>query len=196
MPSPIQNQIDDNTINLLNVDLNDTDEICMICQDTLSSATKYKLPECGHEYHTHCVVAWFRNGDSRCPYCGNNGVNHNEPKKRRNSTYRYYRFKENACKIMELRKHSKSSDANPLLKKRFAELEVLNKALSVKLEEHAKFKERIKTSLTNYTEVDKERKAWRNKIWTARKAINAKRQAISDMHIVPLIIPMPVDVNF
>ena len=53
------------SINLLNLELDDSEDQCMICHDPLSSAQVYKLPECGHEYHTHCAIAWFRNGDSR-----------------------------------------------------------------------------------------------------------------------------------
>ena len=171
-------------------------EICMICQDTLSSAPKYKLPECGHEYHTHCAVAWFRNGDSRCPYCGNNGVNHNENKKRRGPSYRYFSFRGDETKISELRKFSKTDSAPKCLKKYFLVLDVLIHKLSEKKNEQKKFKERIELTLTNYKEVEKERRALRIKIFTARNAIDKKKTEISDMHIVPLIIPMPVDVDF
>ena len=191
----MSNSVENVTLNLLNININNTEEICMICQDALSGAIKYKLPECGHEYHTHCVVAWFRNGDSRCPYCGNNGINHNKEKNKSRS-YPYYRFREHEGKIAELRKHSKKPNAPPLLTKRFKDLEILNKSLAEKLEEQTKFNNRIKIELTNYKEVEKERRAWRNKIWSAKMAINRKKTAIIDMHIVPLIIPMPVDVNF
>ena len=189
------NLVDNVAINLLNINLDDTEDNCMICQEVLSSATKYKLPECGHEYHTHCVVAWFRNGDSRCPYCGNKGVNHSKKEKNlRRSRARFDYV--NEFKITELRKYSKTCGANKLLKKYFMELETLTKRLSVKLDEQKKFNERIKTSLTIFKETEKQRRECRMNIYKARTAIFEKKMSIIDMHIVPLIIPTPVDVNF
>ena len=61
-------------INLLNINHN-TNEECMICKEELSCQQCYTLPECKHTYHTSCLVNWFRNGDNRCPYCGNKGIN-------------------------------------------------------------------------------------------------------------------------
>jgi hypothetical protein len=191
------NSVTDLTLDLLNVNVTDNDEICMICQDSLSCAVKYKLPECGHEYHTHCVVAWFRNGDSRCPYCGNKGVNNNnENKKISSSRYKYNNYTYKDCKLAELKKYSKKSGANPLLAKRFNELDILNKALTEKLENQKKFKIKLNTELTNYKDAEKERRVLRSKIFTSRVSIHNKKDSIIDMHIIPLIIPIPVDVNF
>ena len=73
-------------INPMNVLLpEDYDEpICVICQESLSQYQTYKLPECNHEFHTHCIVTWFRHNnytdnqqDGRCPCCGNAGINNN-----------------------------------------------------------------------------------------------------------------------
>ena len=76
-------------LNLFNVQLQESDddeEKCMICHENLSSAQTYKLPECNHVYHTHCIVTWFRHRpnevgmgssiDGKCPYCGDRGINH------------------------------------------------------------------------------------------------------------------------
>ena len=78
--------LDNLVIDLYNININNN-EVCMICREELSNAPVYKLPECGHQYHTHCIISWFRNGDSRCPYCGNNGINHKECKNSRSSGY-------------------------------------------------------------------------------------------------------------
>ena len=47
-------------INPLGVNLlpenDEGEELCAICQDTLTGAPIYKLPECGHKFHTHCIV--------------------------------------------------------------------------------------------------------------------------------------------
>ena len=43
-------------------------EACFICKDPLNDKT-YCLPECGHEFHTDCIVHWFREQQTQCPRC-------------------------------------------------------------------------------------------------------------------------------
>ena len=43
---------------------------CAICQEKCNS--EYKL-ECGHEFHTECLMSWFRSGQSTCPCCRDEG---------------------------------------------------------------------------------------------------------------------------
>jgi hypothetical protein len=40
---------------------------CPICLDPLRS-NKHTL-DCGHSFHTECIVSWFRTGNSSCPNC-------------------------------------------------------------------------------------------------------------------------------
>jgi Ring finger domain len=50
------------------------DDVCVVCQDNLHNGDEnHVLPECGHEFHTHCVMQWFRTRQSRCPLCANMG---------------------------------------------------------------------------------------------------------------------------
>jgi len=57
----------DNIININNVIINEND--CVICKKTLCEETYYPLPECGHIFHTECIMTWFRNGNHECPIC-------------------------------------------------------------------------------------------------------------------------------
>ena len=41
---------------------------CAICQDIMNDPHDL---ECGHTFHTSCIVAWFRSGKSSCPICRN-----------------------------------------------------------------------------------------------------------------------------
>ncbi len=41
---------------------------CTICQDVMGEDGVHTLSECGHRFHTHCVVRWFRSNGS-CPLC-------------------------------------------------------------------------------------------------------------------------------
>ena len=49
---------------------------CPICQEDLPERAENdaELPachtlECGHRYHTGCIVPWFRSGQNTCPMC-------------------------------------------------------------------------------------------------------------------------------
>ena len=37
-------------------------DVCSICLDNLDKEQNYKLPECGHTYHTNCIMQWVRAG--------------------------------------------------------------------------------------------------------------------------------------
>ena len=48
----------------------ETDNICIICFEEFSEKSDiYKLDECGHSFHSNCIIKWFRNNHSECPYC-------------------------------------------------------------------------------------------------------------------------------
>ena len=137
-------------LDLLNLNIDDQEE-CMICRNPLNCEQCYVLPECNHKYHTNCIISWFRNGDSRCPYCGNKGIN-NTPQNNTYNTYnRYnrYNFSNNIlnnvdyllndskkyinddCSILnDIRKYafSKKNENNKnaiVLKKKFLKLQVI-----------------------------------------------------------------------
>ena len=57
--------------NLLDVNLDDSDEKCMICLENLSNEQQYSLPECSHTFHQNCIMQWFRSGSHKCPLCNN-----------------------------------------------------------------------------------------------------------------------------
>ena len=42
-------------------------EVCAICREDLCQNTH--TLECNHKYHPHCIIQWFRNGNSNCPLC-------------------------------------------------------------------------------------------------------------------------------
>jgi len=46
------------------------EEKCSICLDDLSD-NKHKITECGHEFHSNCIISWLRSGNTSCPICRN-----------------------------------------------------------------------------------------------------------------------------
>jgi hypothetical protein len=54
-------------------------ERCAVCQDALQeagAAAAVTQLECGHEFHTHCILGWFRSLQSRCPLCLRTGASY------------------------------------------------------------------------------------------------------------------------
>ena len=50
--------------------------MCQICMEPMNDITKvYKLSECNHQFHTECIVNWFRNDSQHCVACNPN-LNH------------------------------------------------------------------------------------------------------------------------
>ena len=47
---------------------NEGNEICAVCLSSINEKDKYKL-ECGHIFHTDCIIKWFRNSNGNCPCC-------------------------------------------------------------------------------------------------------------------------------
>lgn len=48
-------------------------EECAICYEKLSTEQSYTIAECGHTFHTHCIMSWYRCGHNRCPLCLSEG---------------------------------------------------------------------------------------------------------------------------
>lgn len=49
-------------------------KICCICHDTINQGEQYTNPECQHDdFHTGCIVQWYRAGSPRCPLCNDMG---------------------------------------------------------------------------------------------------------------------------
>ena len=64
--------------NDLNNDSNNENNQCAICLETINSndsSQSYKI-DCNHEFHTDCIMKWFRLGNSNCPLC-NDSPNEN-----------------------------------------------------------------------------------------------------------------------
>ena len=47
------------------------EDICAICRVSMNSenSATYCIPECGHRFHSNCVIQWFRVSNGSCPYC-------------------------------------------------------------------------------------------------------------------------------
>ena len=110
-------------MNNLNNDLNNENNQCAICLETINSddsSRSYKI-DCNHEFHTDCIMKWFRLGNSNCPLC-NDSPNINQ------YSYTFYSYGtstyiDERCKV--IKKLSRKKDAPEELKKHIEKLKTL-----------------------------------------------------------------------
>ena len=195
------------SLNIFNVPLleDENEDKCIICQEGLGTAPTYKLPECKHEYHTHCIVTWFRHrpstesypSDGSCPLCGNKGINHIS-KKGKGSRYSWrnrYSSKGWSMRIKEVIKAGEKEDAPKQLKKAIIEYKNAQENLKEKDNALKEFKKNLKNIPGIYSDTQKEFRKYRDARWRANSILNDKKEFLANFPIVPIIIPLPIDIN-
>lgn len=196
-------------MNIFQVDLNNTDDNCAICQLPLLHETNtplHTLKECKHTYHTDCIIAWFRTRNNRCPLCGNSGINHYEeicgtygtasefiPP---GSTIHRSRFltPQHKERYNILKQFSKKNHAPKLLKKYMNKIEKLNQELKDSKKELHEFYNSSHHVITA-KKMNLKLKSLETKIFKKKYAIDDNKLKIINLPIIPVIIPQYVNVE-
>lgn len=50
-------------------------QMCCICLETLHKGTKVRALDCGHTFHSTCIVSWLTKYHQRCPLCNHEILN-------------------------------------------------------------------------------------------------------------------------
>lgn len=190
-----------NALNILEINTN-TNEECMICKDELKCQQCYTLPECNHTYHTNCLISWFRNGDSRCPYCGNNGINHKKDRKnygfRRSQFYNHTSYESQYLSDIRKYAYSKKNNDDKIcleLRKKFEKIKSFEELQKNENENYKKFQDSLKTSPMIYNDARKILNNHRKNKWKFQKQIMLEKfKLINNSYIIPLIIPLTVNI--
>ena len=188
-----------NAINILNINVNPNEE-CMICKEELVCSQCYTLPECNHTYHTHCLVSWFRNGDSRCPYCGNKGINNKDDKTLRKIKNKHFTTECEIQMLADIKKYvyMKKNDTNKQCiktRKQFEKIKELEENYKIESNNLRELQQSLKEVPIMYSEAKKKICAYRNKRWKINRQIRVEQMKIvSNSYIIPLIIPMSVTI--
>ncbi len=184
---------------------------CAICQEGLSIAQTYKLPECGHTFHTHCIVTWFRTRPSNdnigsfdalvqggsCPCCGNKGINNISSKKKSRHRLHYGFGNSNIInsRLSYLKRYSKRSDSPKELGQLFKKYDSAKEAINKAKENKKKIINSLKTELVDYYDIEKKRREARSKVWNAYRRVSSIELEIAAFPVIPIIIPTPIDIN-
>ena len=161
--------------------LSANDDVCSICLDNLNKEQIYQLPECGHKYHTNCIMQWMRSGHCKCPYCGNigDGLHTNN-----DNNQIYYSFF-NHDQYIVLRRFSRRKDAPIKLKKQITQLKTLEQKLK---KIHKQYTELLSKSGIFKT-LNKQYIKFRKDKWLINSRIRRlKRDICTSNFITPLIL--------
>tara|TARA_Y100000389_G_C17463982_1_gene523985 strand:- start:468 stop:986 length:519 start_codon:yes stop_codon:yes gene_type:complete len=150
---------------------------CSICLQSLSSSNNYTIPDCGHTFHTNCIITWFRTSNSTCPYCRSSGNNTEDSRYDQMGRYNMIR-----C-------IAKRKNAPKHLKKLVNKLVIFNKRTAQKRKEYNAWK-RSSEGKKFKELVNKSRKLSVSK-WTLYTKVRDLKYAIATYPI----IPVPIKIN-
>lgn len=173
-----------------------SDEICAICHNNLGEDT-YNLPECSHNYHTNCIMTWFRAGHNTCPLCNNKGINSTNKEANDHITNSSWEHKHSYFLLYsEISKNSRRKDAPIKIKKAVEKVIKYNKKC---VEFKKKYRVWMK-SISENTTHDKiltKNTNFRRQIWKMRVNLKNKKRIIGYLYgskIVNIIIPQKIDI--
>lgn len=193
-------------VNIFDIDLNE--KKCVICSEYLNTAKTYKMPCCNREFHSHCIVTWFRHRPSNlesgklggnCPFCGDRG--NNSSSLDLHSMWGYTdrrgimsnmafnekkRFLYNYCK-----KHNGPKQLSQLIEK--YEKALKNKNLAE--QELKDYKAYIKNNETSYSETNKKLKILRNNLWNKSGILSKSGNTLLAFNVIPIIVPQCININ-
>ena len=186
-------------LNILNIS-SPTCEECMICRDELECSPCYTLPECNHRYHTNCIISWFRKGESRCPYCGNKGINFIDNDSLRHVRGKYFTTRFESQMLADIKKYIflKKNDTDKQCletRKQFEKIKALEETYKTESNKMKELQHSLKETPSIYNEAKKTMMSYRSKKWKINRQIRLERlKIINNSYIIPLIIPMKIEV--
>ena len=196
-------------MNIFQVELNNINHNCGICQMPLLDETNqplHTLKECKHTYHTDCIIAWFRTRNNRCPLCGNSGLNHYQEICGTFGTatesippgcvIHRSRFKNSQHKerYSILKQFSKEDHAPKLLKRYMDKTEKINEELKAFKKELRDFYN-YKHNNVSHKELNLKHRLLQTKIRKKQHDLNNNKLNILNLPIIPVIIPQYVNLE-
>ena len=205
-------------VDLLGVGNPEEEGNCAICQEALSTAPTYALPECKHKFHTHCIVTWFRHrpytgdryslrmGDEpggKCPLCGNRGINNNVPtsstahaaRRRRRLGWHYRPSVGFTLRRRAMESYYHEHEGPPLLGKVLQAWESARQVVRDAEDAVTAYRKSLRESPCNFAEAKATLRKLERTACQRKARLRQAAAAIDDFHIVPLIIPTPIDIN-
>lgn len=144
----------------------------------------YTLPQCGHAFHTDCIMTWFRSNQTRCPLCNHNPELHDN----------YYepRNRETALRIIRKRKAD-----DPAINAEFKRLKTLQESAKKHGEARRTLQNlTLETALQEFgnvkiKELHKKMQKLRRDEMSASWRVRRQQRALANMvPIIPIVLPV------
>jgi len=166
--------------------MTDQNDICTICHDTIQPTTHgvlatYKLPECGHTFHTECAVNWFRQSP-RCPMCNDTGASHDP-------VFAPYLIVKSAYAGASTLARKKTASLE--LKRQYEKISKLNAAMKTL----TATKTKIMGETGVYREIKKRYSATQRKLWSTGRKLWREKKTLIQMCPQPINVIIPHRVN-
>lgn len=150
------------------------EDVCPICLSNMDNQEDISKIECGHSFHTKCIMKWFRSSKGQCPCCLDNPF---QTVRLKNiniiGTWDSLYINE---RCSALRKHSRKKESPEKLKKKFDNLK--------KKEEELKQIRKEKSDIIKseeYRDIIKNKRSLDSKIYNKEKTIlKTKARIIAD----------------
>ena len=146
--------------------------LCSICLENIEDTEdSYSLPECDHNFHTDCIVTWFRVGNDKCPLCSNTGINNN------------YNFSETKSLYRTASEHARSKESSKEIKKVYEQIRKKKEQLKT-------IRQQMKELRSNeiYREINKKVVQLRRRKWRVDFSLRRTKQLLCSMIPIKKII--------
>ena len=176
---------------------NNNNDICAICHENLGEENVYNLPECSHQFHTNCIMTWFRAGHNTCPLCNNKGINATRAQINEQANHGHWAKRMKYLKLYTVvSKKSRKKSASKEMKKEVEKVRNYNKKF---LEFKKKKKEWLKSKHDNKTarQIMTHGRELRRKTWGMQRTLNNKKRIVGYLYgdcITNIIIPEKVNI--
>tara|TARA_B110000285_G_C14945244_1_gene524000 strand:+ start:96 stop:620 length:525 start_codon:yes stop_codon:yes gene_type:complete len=173
-----------------------SDDICAICHEVLGN-NLYNLPECSHNYHTNCIMTWFRAGHNTCPLCNNKGINATNKEANDHINNVSWEQRQSYLSLYkEISRNSKRKNAPVKMKKAVEKVVKYQKKFSEFKKESIAWKKSMPEN-TTVREIILKISKYRQRKWKMARVLRDKKRMIGYLYgskIVNIILPQKIDV--
>ena len=144
-------------------------EICAICRDDISGFPTSTLPECGHTFHSECLITWFRsprdwnfsgkNCTGTCPLC-------------RHTPSRIFSHQTLAGRVSLLRRLARKKNIHPEVKKTYIRLRQTEKIYRASVKNLSEFRKKNKDLLSQFLKLRMDIRKQRRKVWKVKQELS------------------------
>ena len=159
-----------------------TERQCVICTESCEEHENTFTLECGHQFHTGCIVSWFRTEGSSgsCPLCRQGG----------GTSLNSLGFQDALSRCTFLRRRARSRNAPHTLKRAVDGIRRAEEQVARATTEYSAFRKRPDVKL-----VLKRQRELRNKKWTKWRLMTKRKRELGVRSFPGMEIPLNLRSN-